>query len=55
MEYYCVSCKKYTKNINPRASNTSNAKTMIFSKCATYGGKKSRYIKNQEGKGLVVV
>ena len=31
-----------------------NAKTVIFLKCATYGSKKLRYIKNQEGKGLVV-
>ena len=53
MESYCVRCKKYTKNINPRLSNTSNGKTMILSKCATYGNKKSRFIKNQEAKGLL--
>ena len=52
MESYCVSCKKYTKNINPRVSNTSNGKTMI-SKCAGCSSKKSRFIKNQEAKGLL--
>ena len=26
---------------------------MILSKCATCGGKKSRFIKNQEAKGLL--
>ena len=26
---------------------------MILSKCATYGNKKSRFIKNQEAKGLL--
>ena len=34
MESYCVRCKKYTKNINPRVSNTSNGKTVILPKCA---------------------
>ena len=53
MESYCVRCKKYTKNINPRVSITSNGKTMILSKCATCGSKKSRFIKNQEAKGLL--
>ena len=52
MESYCVGCKKYTKNINPRVSN-GNGKTMILSKCATYGNKKTRFIKNQEAKGLL--
>ena len=45
--------KKYTKNINPRVSNTSNGKTMILSKCAICGSKKSRFIKNQEAKRLL--
>ena len=53
MESYCVRCKKYTKNVNPRVSNTSNGKTMMLSKCATCGSKKSRFIKNQEAKGLL--
>ena len=48
MESYSVRCKKYTKNINPRVSNTSNGKTMILSKCEEYSSKKSRLTKNQE-------
>ena len=55
MESYCVRCKKYTKNINPRVLNTSNGKTMILSKCAKCGSKKSRFIKNQEAKGLLSI
>ena len=31
MESYYVRCKKYTKNINPRVSGTSNGKAMILS------------------------
>ena len=53
MESYCLKCKKYTKNINPQVSSTSNGKMMILSKCAICGSKKSRFIKNQEAKGLL--
>ena len=40
MESYCVMCKKYTKTINPRVSNTSNGKTRILTKCAMYSSRK---------------
>ena len=50
MKSYCLKCKKDTENINPRASGTSNGKTMILSKCAICDSKKSRIIKNQEAK-----
>ena len=53
MKSYCFKCKKDTGNINPRVSNTSNGRTMILSKCAICGSKKSRFIKNQEAKGLL--
>ena len=45
--------KKNTKNVNPRVSATSNGRTMMLSKCAICGRKKSKFIKNQEGKGLL--
>ena len=35
------------------AMNTSNGKTMLLSKCAICDSKKSRFIKNQEAKGLL--
>ena len=50
MESYCERCKKNTKNINPRVSNTSNGKTMISSKCAECGSKKSKFIKLKKQK-----
>ena len=53
MKFYWLKCKKDTENINPTVSNTSNGKTMLLSKCAKFGSKKSRFIKNQEAKGLV--
>ena len=53
MKSYCLKCRKNTENINPRVSKTSNGRTMILSKCAICGSKKSRFIKNQEAKGLL--
>ena len=50
---YCLKCKKDSENINSRVSNTSNGRTMILSKCAIWGSKKSRFIKNPELKGLL--
>ena len=53
MKSYCLKCRKDTENINPKVSGTSNGKAMILSKCAICGSKKSRFIKNQEAKGLL--
>ena len=53
LESYCLKCRKYTKNINPQLSSTSNGKTMILSKCAVCNSKKSKLIKQQEAKGLL--
>ena len=54
MESYCLKCKKNTGNIDPEISSTSNGRTaMILSNCTICGSKKSRFIKNQEAKGLL--
>ena len=53
MESYCLKYRKDTENINPKISKTSNGRTMVLSKCAICGSKKSRFIKNQEAKGLL--
>ena len=52
MKSYCLKCRKDTENINPKVSKTSNNRTMVLSNCKIYGSKKSRFIKNQEEKGL---
>ena len=49
---YCLKCKKYTESINPRVSKTTNGKTML-SKCTICGRKKSKFIKEQQAKGLL--
>ena len=53
MKPFCLKYRKDTENINPRVSNTSNGRTMILSKCGICGSKKSRFIKDQEAKGLL--
>ena len=53
MQSYCLKCKKDTVNIDPKVSSSSNSRVMILSKCAICSSKKSRFIKNQEAKGLL--
>ena len=53
MKSYCLKCRKDTENINPKVSKTSNNRIIVLSKYAICGNKKSRFIKNQEGKGLL--
>ena len=53
MKSYCLKCRRNTENTNPRVSKASNGKTMLLSRCAICGSKKSRFIKNQEAKGLL--
>ena len=51
---YCLKCKKNknTESINPKVLKTRNGKIMILSKCAISGSKKSKFIKEQQAKGL---
>ena len=53
MKSYCLKCSKDTENINTKIAGTSIGKAMILSKYATGGRKNSRFIKNQEAKGLL--
>ena len=50
---YCLKCKKNTESINPKVSKITNGKAMILSTCAICGSKKSKFIKEQEAKGLL--
>ena len=52
MESYCLKCKK-NRNIDPKISSSSNGSAMIVSKCEIFVSKKSRFIINQEAKGLL--
>ena len=50
---YCFKCKKNTESINPKFSKTTNGKTTILSTCAICNSKKSKFIKEQQAKGLL--
>ena len=50
---YCLKCKKNTESINPKVLKTTNGKTIISSKCTICGSKKSKFIKEQQAKGLL--
>ena len=53
MKTYCVKCKKDTANIDPKMFRTKNVRLLMQSKCNVCGIKKSRFIKEQEEKGLL--
>ena len=56
MNSYYVKCRKDIENINPRVSKTSNGRTVLLWRyviCAISYSKKSRFIKNEEEKGLL--
>ena len=53
MESYCLKCKKNTESIDPKVLASSNGRVMILSGCAICGSRNSRFIKNQEAKGLL--
>ena len=50
---YCLKCKQNTESVNPKVSKTTNGKLMILSKCAICDSKKSKFIKEQQAKGLL--
>ena len=45
--------QKNTESTDPKVSATSNDRTMISSKCAICGSRKSKFIRKQEAKGLL--
>ena len=53
MNSYCVKCKKDTENIDSKMFRTKNNIWIMQSKCPICRIKKSRFIKNQEAKGLL--
>ena len=50
---YYLKCRKRAQSINPVNARTSYGKTMILSKCAICGAKKSKFIKKQEVSGIL--
>ena len=53
MKTYCMKCRKDTENIQPKIFRTKNNRLIMQSKCSVCRIKKSRFVKEQEAKGLL--
>ena len=49
----CMKCRKHTENINPKMVRTKNNRLIMQSKCSVCRSKTSRFVKEQEAKGLL--
>ena len=53
MNTYCLKCKTNTANIDPKMVKTKNNRLLMQSKCSVCGTKKSRFVKEDDAKGLL--
>ena len=53
MKTHCVKCRKDTEIINSKMVRTKNNRLVMESKCSVCGIKNSRFVKEQEAKGLL--
>ena len=52
-ETYCLVCRDYTKNNNPKIVRNRQNSLMIQSNCVNCGSKKCRFIKEQQAMGIL--
>ena len=53
MKTYCLKYRQDTQNIDPEMVRTKNNRLIMQLKCPVCGIKKSRFVKDQEAKGLL--
>ena len=53
MKTHCVKWWKDTENIDPKLVRTKNNRLIMQTRCPVCGIKKSRFVKEQEAKGLL--
>ena len=53
MKNFCVKCRRDTENIDPKMVRAKNNRLIMQSKCSAWGIKKSRFVKEQQAKGLL--
>ena len=53
MKTYCLKCKTNTENIDPKIFKAKNNRLIMQSKCSVCKNKKSRFVKEQDAKGLL--
>ena len=51
MQTYCLVCRKNTDNINSKIVKTG--RLQLKSQCSFSGNKKSRFVREQEAKGIL--
>ena len=49
MNTYCLSCKKDTRDINPKVIKTKNNRKMMLSRCSICNNKKSIFVSQESG------
>ena len=50
---YCLKCKKNTKNVDFKLLKTKNGRKLLSSKRVVCSSKNSRFMKEQEAKGIL--
>ena len=53
MKTYCLKCKINTDNIDPKMFRRKNNRLFMQSKCSVCKNKKSRFVKEEDAKGLL--
>ena len=53
MKTYYLKCRENTQNLNSKIFKTKNGRLIMQSKCPVCGIKKSRFVREQEAKGLL--
>ena len=54
MKTYCVKCKKDTEYIDQKIVRTKNNRLLMQTECSDCRNKKSRFVKEQEAKCLLI-
>ena len=50
---YCMKCRRDRENIDPKIVRTKKKRLIMQSKCPVCGIKKTKFVKEQEAKGLL--
>ena len=50
---FCAKYRTKTENLNPKISKTKNGRLIMQSKCFVCGIEKSRFVKEQQARGLL--
>ena len=52
MKNYCLVCRKNSDNVNSKMIKTENGRLQLKCQCSICGNKNSRFVKEQEAKGI---